>query len=51
MELAAATRQAHSALWRFLAGIDLVPLIEYEAAVCIGAGGDAATSTNATACH
>lgn len=33
LELAAVTRQAHAALWRFLAGIDLVPWIEYEAAV------------------
>ncbi|MEU6331825.1 GNAT family N-acetyltransferase [Streptomyces sp. NPDC047049] len=32
VELAAATRQAYAALWRFLAGIDLVPWIEYEAA-------------------
>ncbi|MEU9125554.1 GNAT family N-acetyltransferase [Streptomyces sp. NPDC048506] len=33
VELAAATRSAYAALWRFLAGIDLVPWIEYEAAV------------------
>ncbi len=33
VELAAATRQAYAALWRFLAGIDLMPWIEYEAAV------------------
>lgn len=33
VELAATTRQAYAALWRFLAGIDLVPWIEYEAAV------------------
>ncbi len=33
VELAAATRQAYAALWRFLAGIDLVPWIEYEGAV------------------
>ncbi|WP_019067342.1 GNAT family N-acetyltransferase [Streptomyces hokutonensis] len=33
VELAAATRQAYAALWSFLAGIDLVPWIEYEAAV------------------
>jgi predicted acetyltransferase len=33
MELAATTQQAYAALWRFLAGIDLVPWIEYEAAV------------------
>jgi predicted acetyltransferase len=33
VELATATRSAYAALWRFLAGIDLVPWIEYEAAV------------------
>ncbi len=33
LELAAASRQAHAALWRFLAGIDLVTWIEYEGAV------------------
>ncbi|MEU5541900.1 GNAT family N-acetyltransferase [Streptomyces sioyaensis] len=33
VELAAVSRQAYAALWRFLAGIDLVPWIEYEAAV------------------
>ncbi|MFI1302994.1 sterol carrier protein domain-containing protein [Streptomyces sioyaensis] len=33
MELAAVSRPAYAALWRFLAGIDLVPWIEYEAAV------------------
>jgi len=33
VELAATTRQAYTTLWRFLAGIDLVPWIEYEAAV------------------
>ncbi|MER7133320.1 GNAT family N-acetyltransferase [Streptosporangium saharense] len=33
MELAAVTRRAYAALWRFLAGIDLVPWIEYEGAV------------------
>ncbi|BCL26995.1 sterol carrier protein domain-containing protein [Streptomyces aurantiacus] len=33
VEPAATTRQAYASLWRFLAGIDLVPWIEYEAAV------------------
>ncbi|WP_232792572.1 GNAT family N-acetyltransferase [Actinacidiphila yeochonensis] len=33
VELATATRSAYAALWHFLAGIDLVPWIEYEAAV------------------
>ncbi|MFE2225444.1 GNAT family N-acetyltransferase [Streptomyces kronopolitis] len=33
MELAAVSRPAYAALWRFLAGIDLVPWIAYEAAV------------------
>ncbi|WP_235618125.1 GNAT family N-acetyltransferase [Streptomyces sp. CB02400] len=33
VELAAATQHAYATLWRFLAGIDLVPWIEYEAAV------------------
>jgi predicted acetyltransferase len=33
VELAAGSRQAYASLWRFLAGIDLVPWIEYEAAV------------------
>ncbi|MGY5125406.1 GNAT family N-acetyltransferase [Streptomyces nigrescens] len=33
VELAAASQQAYAALWRFLAGIDLVPWIEYEGAV------------------
>ncbi|MFF0575412.1 GNAT family N-acetyltransferase [Streptosporangium saharense] len=33
MELAAVTGRAYAALWRFLAGIDLVPWIEYEGAV------------------
>ncbi|WP_399897654.1 sterol carrier protein domain-containing protein [Streptomyces sp. BBFR51] len=32
VEPAAAGRQAYAVLWRFLAGIDLVPWIEYEAA-------------------
>lgn len=33
VELAAASRQAYAALWRYLAGIDLVPWIAYEGAV------------------
>ncbi|MEV6567924.1 GNAT family N-acetyltransferase [Streptomyces kronopolitis] len=33
MELTAVSRTAYAALWRFLAGIDLVPWIAYEAAV------------------
>ncbi|SHF89574.1 GNAT family N-acetyltransferase [Streptoalloteichus hindustanus] len=33
VELAAASRPAYAALWRFLAGIDLLPWIEYEGAV------------------
>ncbi|MFG2894078.1 sterol carrier protein domain-containing protein [Streptomyces sp. NPDC048248] len=33
VELAAASRQAYAALWRFLAGIDLAPYIDYEGAV------------------
>jgi predicted acetyltransferase len=33
VEPAAVTRSAYTALWRFLAGIDLVPWIECEAAV------------------
>ncbi|MEU0212253.1 GNAT family N-acetyltransferase [Streptomyces canus] len=33
VELAAATPQAYAALWSFLVGIDLVPWIEYEAAM------------------
>jgi predicted acetyltransferase len=33
VELAAHSRQSYAALWRFLTGIDLVPRIEYEAAV------------------
>ncbi|TDD20276.1 GNAT family N-acetyltransferase [Nonomuraea diastatica] len=33
VELATVTHQAYAALWRFLAGIDLVPWIEYEGAV------------------
>ncbi|WP_329153966.1 GNAT family N-acetyltransferase [Streptomyces sp. NBC_01456] len=33
VELAAVSRTAYAALWRFLAGIDLVPWIAYEAAV------------------
>lgn len=33
VELANASRQAYAALWRFLAGIDLVSWIEYEGAV------------------
>ena len=33
VELAAASRQAYAALWRFLAGIDLAPWIDYEGAV------------------
>jgi len=33
LELATVSRQAYAALWRFLAGIDLMPVIEYEAAV------------------
>ncbi|KRV49858.1 GCN5 family acetyltransferase [Wenjunlia vitaminophila] len=33
VELAAVSRQAYAALWRFLAGIDLMPWIEYEGAV------------------
>ncbi|MGW0831397.1 sterol carrier protein domain-containing protein [Streptomyces prunicolor] len=33
VELATASRQAYAALWRFLAGIDLVSWIEYERAV------------------
>ncbi|MFI7537943.1 GNAT family N-acetyltransferase [Streptosporangium sp. NPDC049376] len=32
VELVAVTRRAYAALWRFLAGIDLVPWIEYEGA-------------------
>ncbi|AWW43393.1 GNAT family N-acetyltransferase [Streptomyces cadmiisoli] len=32
VELAAVTRRAYASLWRFAAGIDLVPWIEYEAA-------------------
>ncbi|MBT2385093.1 GNAT family N-acetyltransferase [Streptomyces sp. ISL-11] len=32
-ELAACSRQAYAALWRFLAGIDLVTWIDYEGAV------------------
>jgi predicted acetyltransferase len=33
LEFAALSRQAHASLWRFLAGIDLVRWIDYEAAV------------------
>ncbi|MGW7486655.1 GNAT family N-acetyltransferase [Streptomyces sp. NPDC054786] len=33
VECATTCRRAYAALWRFLAGIDLVPWIEYEAAV------------------
>src|SRR5204862_363413 len=33
VELAAASSTAYAALWRFLAGIDLKPWIEYEGAV------------------
>ncbi len=33
IELAAASRGAYASLWRFLAGIDLKPWIEYEGAV------------------
>ncbi|MFJ7995712.1 GNAT family N-acetyltransferase [Streptomyces sp. NPDC096310] len=33
VELAALSRQAYAALWRFLAGIDLVTWIDYEGAV------------------
>jgi predicted acetyltransferase len=33
VELATVSRQAYAALWRFLAGIDLVSWIEYEGAV------------------
>ncbi|KOG41977.1 GNAT family N-acetyltransferase [Streptomyces decoyicus] len=33
MECVTTCHQAYAALWRFLAGIDLVPWIEYEAAV------------------
>lgn len=33
VELAAVSRQAYAALWRYLVGIDLVPWIEYEGAV------------------
>ncbi|MEU9608816.1 GNAT family N-acetyltransferase [Streptomyces sp. NPDC048057] len=32
-ELAATSRQAYTALWRYLAGIDLVPTVTYEGAV------------------
>ncbi|MEU3552699.1 GNAT family N-acetyltransferase [Streptomyces fragilis] len=33
VELAACTRQSYAALWRFLAGVDLVTWIDYEGAV------------------
>lgn len=33
VELAAVSRQAYASLWRYLAGIDLMPWIEYEGAM------------------